>query len=418
MDAQNKQPLVTAGYINKLNKIKVLHLIREEGEISRADIVKRTGLSAPTITRNSDDLINKENLVSMAGMGQSSGGRRPKILRFNSKNNYVVGIDLGTTFVRGAISNLDGEFIMEREVPTEINKGFEGVMRQIANLIDTLTSRELAKGKTVLGVGLAVAGLINKQTGIIEYSPVFDWKNVNVKAELRKYLSLPVFYDNVSRLTALGELWYGIGKSHDNFISVNLGYGIGAGIIAGGKPFYGADGYAGEFGHMVLDSDSPMKGREGIAGTLEALSSGYGIAETAKMEVQKDNSGMLSSKHLAQDEITAKAVIEAAKLGDKLALQIFDNAIMYLGVGIDGLIKLFNPEKIVLSGGLTLSGDFLMDKLKKSISQHSMGNLSRKVEIVYSTFGENATLMGAFSMILIKVLNLEIDNNNNTGYTS
>ncbi|MEM6540428.1 MAG: ROK family protein, partial [Bacteroidota bacterium] len=119
-----------------------------------------------------------------------------------------------------------------------------------------------------------------------------------------------------------------------------------------------------------------------------------------------------------QDEITAKAVIEAAKLGDKLALQIFDNAIMYLGVGIDGLIKLFNPEKIVLSGGLTLSGDFLMDKLKKSISQHSMGNLSRKVEIVYSTFGENATLMGAFSMILIKVLNLEIDNNNNTGYTS
>lgn len=404
-----KQPLANAVYIHKLNKIKVLHLIREAGEISRAEIVKQTGLSSPTVTRISDGLINNERLVSMVGMGESSGGRPPKILRFNSKNNYVVGIDLGTTFIRGAISNLDGEFLMEREVPTRQDRDFNEVMKQIADLINTLISRELAKEKNVLGVGLAIAGLINKNSGIIEYSPVFNWKNVNVKEELSKYIDWPVVYGNVSKLTALGELWYGIGKEYNNFIAINLGYGIGAGIIVDGKTFNGADGYAGEFGHIVLDLDSKAISSEGVYGTLESLASGYGIVQIVKDEIKKGRKSELSVLVNGDlESLNAKLVFEAAMKGDALSLEVFQRAVDYLGVGIDSLIKLFNPECIVLSGGLTKSGEFLLKNLKTAVKKHRIGDLSREVDIKISGFGENAALMGAFSLILTKVLNLEI----------
>ncbi|TMU54621.1 ROK family transcriptional regulator [Flagellimonas algicola] len=410
--SDKKLPVGNSIYINRLNKIRILHLIRNEGKISRAEIVKRTGLSAPTVTRISDDLINKEKLVSIIGKGESSGGRRPKILQFNSKENYVVGIDLGTTFIRGVLSNLDGEFIMEREIPTKIDKGFDKVMEQIGGLIDSLTSRELAKGKDVLGVGLAVAGLVNKNSGIVEYSPVFKWKNVNVRESLKQLTNLPVFYDNVSRLTALGELWYGIGKDCQNFITVNLGYGIGAGIIAKGKPFSGVDGYAGELGHIIVDQNIASEGRSGLSGTLEALSSGYGIAQMASKRLRESNEPGLLAKMVKSNagEVDAKMVTKAAMAGDPIALEIYDKAVSYLGIGVDTMVKLFNPECIVLSGGLTGAKEFLTDKLKVELEKHAMGKLNREIQILESTFGENAALMGAFSLILNKVLNLKIGN--------
>ncbi|UII79876.1 ROK family transcriptional regulator [Flagellimonas sp. CMM7] len=398
-------------YINKLNKIRVLHLIRNEKHISRAEIVKRTGLSAPTVTRISDDLINKEKLVSVVGTGESSGGRKPKILRFNSKENFVVGIDLGTTYIRGVLSDLDGDFILEREIPTKFEEGFEKVIEQIGGIIETLTSRKLAKDKKVLGIGLAVAGLVNKNNGIIEYSPVFNWKNVNILEVLKEYTALPVFFDNVSRLTALGELWYGIGREYKHFISVNLGYGIGAGIISNGKPFYGSNGFSGEFGHLIMDSDSNFIDRAGLKGSLEALSSGYGIIQIAKEELIEDmGSGLLEEMIDSNIEnVDARIITVAAMAGDKVALCIYNKVMKYLGIGLDTLIKLFNPECIVFSGGLIGGKKFLINKLESEINKHSMVSLSSKTELLESSFGENAALMGAFSLILNKVLNLEIN---------
>ncbi|WP_299551692.1 ROK family transcriptional regulator [Seonamhaeicola sp.] len=406
-----KLPTGNSIYINKFNKIRVLHLIRNEKHISRAEIVKRTGLSAPTVTRISDDLINKEKLVSVVGIGESSGGRKPKILRFNAEENFVVGIDLGTTYIRGVLSDLDGNFILEREIPTKFEDGFEKVIAQIGNIVETLTSRKLAKDKKVLGIGLAVAGLVNKNNGIIEYSPVFNWKNVNILEALKAYTALPVFFDNVSRLTALGELWYGIGKTYKHFISVNLGYGIGAGIISNGQAFFGANGYSGELGHLIMDNDSKFMGRGGLKGTLEALSSGYGMVQIAKEELEKDMGSGLLEQMIASniENVDAKIISSAAAAGDPVALRIYDRAMGYLGIGLDTLVKLFNPECIVLSGGLTGGKKFLINKLEEEINKHAMASLSTKIELLESSFGENAALMGAFSLILNKVLNLEIN---------
>jgi N-acetylglucosamine repressor len=386
------------------NKIKVLQLIRNEKEITRAEIIRMSGLSAPTVTRIVESLVQL-NLIQTDGIGSSIGGRPPQLIHFHSKENYVIGIDLGATFIRAALSNLDGEFIFEIHVPTNLKKGFDGVMEQAGILIGKLCERAQQKSLSLWGIGIAVCGMVNKNTGIVEYSPIFGWKNVNIQEALTKYTNLKVALGNVTHLIALGELLYGVGKDYKNFICLNLGYGIGSGIIIDGRLFGGADGIAGEIGHIVVDKYSNRKGMEGISGTLEALASGYGLADTALELAKSDKESLLYS--IDPSEIDARKVFEAAKTGDRLANEIIDGIAEYLSIGIDTLIKLFNTECIVLSGGLIQNGDMLIDKIRNQVTNYSMSGVSRSVSIVSSGFGENAALMGSFSLILERILMLE-----------
>lgn len=395
----------SATYLNKLNKITVLKLIRESKEISRAEIVKKTKLSAPTVTRIVDVLVN-DRLVAMLGDGDSSGGRPPKLLKFDGTNNYVIGVDLGSTSIRAALSDLNGDFVTEIEAPTQLGRGVEIIIQQVAALIDKLINRSKLSKKSILGIGLAVAGLINPQKGFVKYSPVFKWKDVQLDAILKKYIDLPVIFDNVSRITALGEMYYGIGKRYKNYISVNVGYGIGAGIVIDSKPMYGNFGYAGEFGHIVLERNSQFVGKDGIRGSLEALASGYGIAEIARNQLKQGQKSELSN--LSEKELTAEAVFNAAKKGDKLAKEIIDNALQYLGQGVALLINIFDPQAIVFSGGLTKSGPSFFKAIEKyALDYQFKGEGSRSVKILPSSFQDDASLMGAFSLITSKVLNFD-----------
>ncbi|MDA3893150.1 MAG: ROK family transcriptional regulator [Salinivirgaceae bacterium] len=387
-----------------LNKIKVLQLIRNKKEITRAEIIKISRLSAPTVTRIVESLVQLK-LIQTDGIGSSIGGRRPQLIKFTSKDNYVIGIDIGATYIRSALSNLDGEFIYEIQVPTNISQGFTGVMEQVGELIEKLSDRAQQNSLTLWGIGIAICGMVNKNTGIVEFSPIFNWTNVNVRKALSKYTNLNIAIGNVVQLFALGELLYGVGKKYSDFICVNLGYGIGSGIVADGKLFGGADGIAGEIGHIVVDNKSSKQGIEGLTGTLETLASGYGIAEIAQelAPIRKDS--ILNNMQL--NAIDAKKVFEAANENDKLANEILEEVANYLCIGIDTLIKLFNTECIVLSGGLIENGDILFEKIRTNISKYSMKAISRSVPIVQSSFGENAALMGAFSLILEKILQLD-----------
>lgn len=396
-----------ASYINRLNKIEVLKLIRESEQLSRADIVKRMGLSAPTVTRIVDCLI-KDKLVIMTGEGDSTGGRPPKLLQFDGSHDFVIGIDLGSTTIRAAVSDLEGNFITEIEMPTCLEGGFEKVCSQLVQVIRKLIHRSKLDEGQILGIGLAVAGLVNFENGMIAYSPVFNWRNVNLRAELSRHIALPVFYDNVSLVTALGELVHGVGKEYKNFICVNAGYGIGAGIIINGVPFYGNHGFAGEFGHLIVDSKNSYVGKGGLRGSLESLASGYGIAENAKRNIgAHKNSKILSKVNGNLEEITAKIVVDCAREKDELASEILDKAMDCWGIGLDALIKLFDPEAIVISGGLTKSGEIFFEKIRENILINEFKQLKNEVKILPSSFGDDATLIGALSLVISKVLQFE-----------
>lgn len=410
MVADSEHTQKNVSYINKLNRIQVLQLIRESDLISRAEIVKQTKLSAPTVTRIVDSLIDA-GLVIMTGEGDSTGGRPPILLKFDGTDNFVIGVDLGSTSIRVALSDLNGTFISEIESITNLEGGFDVIISQSVDLINKLIIRSKKPISKILGIGMAVAGLINVKEGEVEYSPVFNWRNIKLKEEFEKMVDIPFIFDNVSRVTALGELYYGIGSKYKNFICVNLGYGIGAGIIIDGEPFYGGKGFTGEFGHIILERDSKYIGKDGVRGCLEALSSGYGIAEIAKQRIEAGDDTILSQSNLPAHEISAEHVFEAAGQGDQLSIEIIENAFKYLGQGIDLLIKLFNPDAIVLSGGLTRNGDYFFKKVEEYTLENVFSPLKEQVKILPSSFHEDATLIGAFSLIISKVLNFEIDSN-------
>lgn len=410
-DSIGKLPKGNAVYINRLNKIKILGLIRDYGTISRAELVTKSGLSAPTVTRIVNSLITEEKLVLSVGVGSSNGGRPPVLLKFNGEKNYVIGIDLGATAIRGVLSDLNGKFLEDIEITTRLEAGFDEIMEDVAAMIRELAeSKKKSARSVVYGVGIAVAGLIDMKENIVEYSPVFNWYKVDIVEALEKKVGIPVIFDNVTRLMALGGLCFGKGQRSRNFICVNVGYGIGSGIIANGELLTGSNGFAGEFGHMTIDKDSDIQCSCKKYGCLEALASGKAIALTAQSRLARGQKSLLND--MCGDEISkvnTKMVADAANQGDELALNVFKRAMEYIGIGVANLVNLFNPEMIVIGGGVSMAGDIFFDTIKEVVTKHVMQSGPRDLNIYPVAHGENAALMGAFALILNKVLNLEFN---------
>jgi glucokinase-like ROK family protein len=395
-----------ARYINRLNKIKVLNIIRTTEAPSRAAIAKTSGLSAPTISRIVEDLL-EEGLIREIGEGASQGGRRPTLLKFSDRKNFIIGIDLGTTNIYGVLTDFEAKIVAEIRTPTCVEEGFASVMRRTGDVITGLVNEPSIKEKRIYGIGLAVAGLINRKREVVEFSPDFHWHNVNVVEALSAAHPYPIILDNVTRVMAMGERWFGLGKETKNFICVNVGYGIGAGIIIDGKPLYGPMGMAGEFGHITLDKDSPVQCDCGNFGCLEALASGNAIAKSARKRLAEGEKSLLRELCAGDlSKVTAEMVAGAAKQGDALSWSVFDRAMEFLGVGIAGLINLFNPEAVVIGGGVAQAGDILFEKVRKTVNARSLNILSSNVPVKPATFGLKTAVMGAVSLVLNEVLSL------------
>jgi glucokinase-like ROK family protein len=398
---------VDALQMNLMNKREILHLIRKSGVVSRADIAHISGLTAPTVSRIVEYLVTEDKLVSYVGIGESSGGRPPVMLQFNGKENYVVGIDLGATTIRGVLSDLEANFIREIQVPTDLNKGFISIMNQVGELVTKLISSRNIDNKRVMGVGIAIAGLVNKNNGVVGFSPDFGWMNADIKESLRERLSLPFIYDNSSRLMALGEHEYGEGSKYNNFAVINVGYGIAAGIVVDGFPVMGSAGYAGEFGHIIVDSKSNVRCKCGAMGCLEALASGRRIAQLGQEIAERRKKGVLFD--LCEGDISridAKMVAIAANMGDQEPAVIYQDITSYLSIGIATLANLLDPQIIFIGGGVSLNGDVFFDNIRNSVKKYLISP-EKSIRIAPVTFGENASLTGALSLITSKITNFE-----------
>lgn len=395
------------GLLHLANKKVVLRLIKDHDEITRSSLAKKSGLTPPSITRIVDELISKDQLVESLGVGDSSGGRPPVIVKFKNHNNLIIGIDLGATYIRGCLVDLNANFVSEIQVPTELEKGFFSIIEKVVKVINKLHNRKEPEAR-IWGVGIGVAGLVNSETGIIESSPDFRWSNIDLRKELDKHIDLPFFYDNSTRLMALGELKMGIKENQKNFAVINIGYGIASGLVVEGNLLKGFSGFAGELGHISVDTDSSVQCKCGMNGCLEALASGHRIASLGKLALANNSSELLEELCMGNEElITAELVAKAAKKGDAASIKIYDEVAEYLCKGIGTIANLLNPETVYVGGGISLSGDLLFDLIEKKKNKYLLP-ASAKVKIMPSTHGDQATSIGAVSLILEKILNLEL----------
>ncbi len=408
-NSNGHDPITNTAYVSKLNKIKVLNHIRNRQSLTRPEIAKEIGLSLPTVNRLVDSLIFQDGLVKEVGKGASTVGRPPKLIEFAGADHYVIGISIGNTYISGLLTDLNAQIITEHRISTTHNHSFNNITKRTAKLVNDLVERSGIEFDQVLGIGLAIGGVIDVHKNQISYSAGFDWKDKDIGSALGELIDKPIIFDNNARVMALGELWYGIGDRISNFVCILLGYRIGAAFIMDRSPFFGSQGMVGEFGHAPRDPHSNIECSCGNYGCMEVMGSGSGIARHAQEGLQNTNQESLL-REMCDDlsNITAEKVAQAANQGDAYAIQVMDQAAYYIGVGIANLINLNNPRAVVFGGGLIKAGDKFLQKIQETARQRALKRLAKDVLFQKASLGQKSKEMGAVALILNEILNLNI----------
>lgn len=388
------------------NRLLVLRLIREEGPISRTEIAKRTGLSPTTVSVFIDALVQEKLVHEIGYLSPATGGagRRPILLDIRPDGRYVVAVDLGVSNTSVVLYDLSYRVRARRTAPTPHDRGADGAMELIFSFIDAVLEEAGVARDRVAGVGLGVPGLVDSARGISRFSHNLGWRDVPFKALLEARLGVPVFLENVIRMTTLAEKWLGAGKEVSDLICIGVGSGLGAGIVTGGKLYRGPCQGAGEIGHTVVVSGGP-RCRCGNRGCLEALVSGPGIVRRTRELMAQGEATRLSElppERLAR--FTAKEVAEAAHAGDELARRVWQEAGTYLGLGIANMINLFDIPFVILGGGIAQAGELLFDPVVRTVREHAYSVAPDHVKIVPRALGPEASLLGAALLVTMETL--------------
>jgi glucokinase len=317
------------------------------------------------------------------------------------RKRYIVGVDLGgTNIVAGAMTEDGSEIHGVRSIPTNSTVGDEGVAGRMVSLVEeVIAETERATGATrtdFIGVGVGAPGPLDREHGIVIIAPNLGWKDFPLRQRMQDRLSLPTSLDNDANCATFGEWWQGAARGARNVVGLTIGTGIGGGLILNGALYHGSSHMAGEVGHTTID----MNGRYckcGNYGCLEAYASGPAIATRAREVLVRE--GMKSAiRDMVSgrlEDITAQTVYEAAKGGDQLASEIVRDTGRYLGAGIANLLNIFNPDRVVIAGGVTAAGDALFVPLKAEVRRRAFTPAVNAAEIVAGQLPGTAGVVGA-----------------------
>lgn len=307
----------------------------------------------------------------------------------------IVGIDLGGTMVKIGIVNSNGEIVKKDEIATKLELGFQKVVERICEKI-----KEMVELKDVKAVGIGSPGSIDHDKGIIKFSPNFPgWNNVPLKDEVEKYLNVPVFIENDANSAALGEKWFGEGKNKDHIVVLTLGTGIGGGVITHGKLLTGGNGIGAELGHMIVDPHGPVCGC-GNYGCLEAMASATALIRYANEGRKRFPESMIFEFERKREVLGAREIFDAYRSNDKLAIRIFDTFVEAMSVGITSIIHIFNPQMVILGGGMSKSADLFIPKITEKVNMRVIPSFMGTFKIVGSKLGNDAGILGAAAIAL------------------
>lgn len=307
----------------------------------------------------------------------------------------ALGIDLSGSKVLSALVDQEGATLALAEARTR--KPVEQALALVEETAHRALKTSGADKSSLLGVGLGVAGLCDSSRGLVIDAPNLGWRDVPFGEMAQARLGLPVIMDNDAHVTALGEFYFGAGRGARNLVCVIIGTGIGGGLILNGRPYRGTSGVAGEIGHTALVSDGPPCAC-GRRGCWESLASGTAIVREAQAGLKRGEHSSLSQ--LSPAEITAEAVAQAAREGDKLALKVIEQAAFYLGVGLGNLLNIFNPERILLGGRVANIGSILLEPALLAMEERAFAVAARACSIIPTSLGDRAGALGAAALIL------------------
>ncbi len=381
------------------NSRLILNTIYNQGEISRADIARATGLTRSTVSEIVFDLI-AGRLIEEIGPGQSSGGKPPILLGINEESYDILGMDLASGEFRGAVISLRGNIEHCQCFPVEDLSG-EEALTVVYELIDQL----LEKAKNpVLGIGIGAPGLMNSEDGIVINAVNLDWHDLPLGQILSDRYQLPVSIANDCQVSALAECLFG---AHDttNLVVVKIGRGVGAGIVLNRILYHGEGFGAGEIGHVKIEEDGELCNC-GNYGCLETKISSRAIRRITKMTLQEHPDSALYQKASGHDDIPLDDVIQAFRQGDPYVREIVANVAQDVSKALSFLISLLNIQQIVIAGSVSGFGQGFVDLVDQALYGRVLAPISQKTEIAISSLGVNIVVLGGAAIMLQQELGI------------
>ena len=381
-------------------RLGILRIVHAHRRITRRQIVELTGFSQAKISLVINGLKSR-GILEEVDETASSGGRKAKLLQLSPSAGCVLGIEIGGYEVKCALIDLAGNVLDTRKVPAPPDiANPEEVLAGIAAFAGKFRASACPPGGRLHGTGVALSGITDRGTGgCVYFRNQRSWEGFPVGRRLRELIGLPCAVDDSSRMMAVAERIYGVCRAVDNFVLISIGLGTGCGIFIDGELFRGTNGYGGELGHMVIKENGP-RCVCGNFGCLESFASGYAV-ERRLREALADN---VYSSMMHLSSVTARDILEHAERGDKLAYSIISDAAGHLGIGIANIINIFNPQKVVLAGGLARAGQLLLEPARRILKGAALGFSGSKCTIELSSLDEYAAATGAANQWLSEVL--------------
>ena len=387
--------------------VTVLDEIRLGRSSSRSELVTRTGLSRAIVAQRVGELIER-GLVAEGDVGPSTGGRPPRQLTFRSDGGFVLVADLGATSIDVAVTTLDGRILGHHGEPARIEAGPERCLDRVDALIESLLRTTEGLPGRLWGIGIGVPGPVEFEAGRPISPPIMPgWDGYPIRERFVQRYHAPVWVDNDVNVLALGEWRSGVAAGHENVVVVKIGTGVGAGIISDGRLHRGAQGSAGDVGHIQVTEDPSVVCRCGNVGCLEALAGGEAIGQSGAAAARDGRSLRLLAALDQRGTVSAEDVARAASQGDPVAMGLLVEAGRRIGSMLASVVNFFNPSLIVIGGGVANSPDQLLAAIRETIQRRSLPLATRDLLVQRSSLGGLAGVIGASSMVVDQLFSRE-----------
>ena len=397
--------LLPGGQLNALSA--VLAEVRLGRARSRPEIAEHTGLTRAVVVQRVTELLDR-GILTEARDGPSTGGRPPRLLSFRGDAGLLLVADLGATSVDAAVTSLDGRVLRHIGEPADVAAGPDAVLGRVESLFAELLATTRSLPGRLWGIGIGLPGPVEFRSGTPISPPIMPgWDGYGVRARLAARFGAPVWVDNDVNVLGLGEWRAGVASGHDNVIVVKIGTGIGAGIISDGRLHRGAQGAAGDVGHIQVSDDPGVVCRCGNVGCLEALAGGAAIARDGAAAARTGRSPRLQAVLDTRALVTAEDVALAAAHGDPVAVALLQAAGARIGSMLAAVVNFFNPSLIVIGGGVAQSGDRLLASIREAVYRRSLPLATRELRVVPSSLGARAGIVGAAVMVADELFSRE-----------
>ncbi len=390
---------VNSTLLKNVNRKKILTVIDETGRLSRVELKKILGKDGKTVTNITNGLLN-DRLITSVGYSSFTGGRRRELLTINPDFGYIIGIHLGIHHIRGVITDFKNNILVMEKLPITPEESKESLIHKIRKTLKFLVESKNIPIEQLLGIGFVANGFFNSKEGIwINSVNNLYWKNIPIVKILKEQYNIPIYLEDSSRSMTIAEKSFGNAKRKDNYIYLDIGAGIGLGVIYKGRLFNGGTHSLAELGHTIVVPNGDVCSC-GNKGCLETVASGWAIKKEVKNRIRNgQKSVILEYCNGDTDNIDSDIIFKAFNNNDKLAEEVLNSASNYLGIAVANLINLFTPHTIVFGGHLSNLSSKFITNLKCNIEKFAMPLLFKKVNFLTTGLGDDSAVLGAITLV-------------------